>query len=89
MLWDASYDMNNFINGKAYSSIMKTIIDGTYKNDDILETTNKDHCAIFVVRVVGTNHTIRIRYLSLFYSTLPPKSDKFESLSNSIKTKNS
>ena len=57
MLWDASFDMNNFINGKAYSSIIRTILDGTYQDD----TTEEDY-TIFVVRVVGTHHTIRVRY---------------------------
>lgn len=64
MLWDASFDMNNFINGKPYSSIMRSVLDGTYKEGDN-STEDKDHCTIFVVRVVGTHHTIRIRYISI------------------------
>ena len=69
MLWDASFDMNNFINGKPYSSIMRSIMDGTYKDDVVETSTNdvEDHCIIFVVRVVGTHHTIRVRYVTLYH----------------------
>ena len=65
MLWDASFDMNNFINGKAYSSIIRTILDGTYEDD----TTEEDY-TIFVVRLVGTRHTIRVRYIYTYLNYL-------------------
>jgi hypothetical protein len=32
MLWDASFDMNNVINGQHYSTIMRAIMNGRYRD---------------------------------------------------------
>ena len=69
MLWDASFDMNNAVNGKHYSDIMRSIIENTYNenNDNNNDNDNKeDKYTILVIRVVGTDQHVQITYTHMF-----------------------